>query len=336
MMKVLVTGAVGFMGSWISKRLFELGYDVYGIDNLSGGTLDNWRLDFSRLFLEDLTSKKAKEIILDLKPQVIFYLASSAREGASQFDPVRITKDNYWAYVNTIETAIKTRKLKKVILFSSMAVYGNQKPPFDESLPRKPEDIYGINKSAMEHTTEILSKVHGFGYTIIRPHNVFGEYQAMDDPYRNVIAIFMNRILRGEPIYIYGDGNQKRAFSYIRDSLDCYIKCIDEKYNGQIYNIGGIEPITINELAEIIIEEFKEFPRPKIIHLPARPCEVKYAWTTWEKSVKDLGYKEIYGFRKGIKLMAKWAKEKGKQEWRYENLALEFSDKLPKTWKYKL
>ena len=334
-MKVLVTGAAGFMGSWISQRLYELNYDVYGIDDLSGGDINNWKLDPFRLFVEDLATNRAREIIFDLKPEIIFYLASSAREGASQFDPVKITKRNYWAYVNTLETAIKTKKLKKIVLFSSMAVYGNQKPPFDEHMPRKPVDVYGINKAAMEHTTEILSKIYGFGYTIIRPHNVFGEYQAMWDPYRNVIAIFMNRILRGEPIYIYGDGRQKRAFSYIRDSLDCYIRCIDEKYNNQIYNIGGIVPITINELAEMVIEEFKEYPKPDIIHLPPRPCEVKYAWCTWEKSFKDLGYKENIGVKKGIKLMAKWAKLRGPQEWRYESLALD-SPKMPKTWRHKL
>ncbi len=122
------------------------------------------------------------------------------------------------AYLNVLVPALRAG-VRKVVLYSSMAVYGDQTPPFSEEMPRRPVDVYGVNKAGMEEITEILADVHDFSYTIIRPHNVFGERQSLRDPFRNVVAIFMNRILRGEPLYIFGDGEQRRAFSYLGDAL---------------------------------------------------------------------------------------------------------------------
>jgi len=221
------------------------------------------------------------------------------------------------------------------VLFSgnSMAVYGNQRPPFNETMPRRPADIYGMNKAIMEQATEVLSEVHEFDYVIIRPHNVFGARQSLTDKFRNVVAIFMNRIMRKEPLYIYGDGEQVRAFSYIEDSLPCYIRCLDDDIKNEIINIGGMHPITINHLADLVCEAMgvpKTYPRE---YLPPRPLEVKEAWCSWEKSVKLLGYEEKIGYEEGIRRMAQWAKEKkGPQEWTEEKLALP-SEKMPKIWR---
>jgi len=331
-MRVLVTGAAGFMGSWVTRRLLDLGFDVYGIDDLSGGFVENVPSQ-CKFHVIDL-SDRITELIREISPSIVFHLAASAREGASQFEPVHSTRTNYWAYLNLLENCIKTKKLSKVVLFSSMAVYGAQTPPFSEDLTPKPEDIYGINKFAMEESTKILAKVHNFGYTIIRPHNVFGEYQCLSDPFRNVVAIFMNRIMRNEPIYIYGDGNQKRAFSYILDSIDCYIKCMRRDLDGDIFNIGSDLEITVNELKDLVLSEFTEYPIPKIIHLPDRPQEVKLAWCSHEKAKRILDFKESIGLKEGIKRMAKWAKQKGPQEWRYDTLAL-VNEKTPSIWKEK-
>lgn len=335
--RVLVTGAAGFMGSWICKYLIKEGYsDIYGIDDLSGGEIlnideliKNNKMKFYNIDLSD--SIKTENVIADIKPEIVFHLAASAREGASFFDPVKMVKTNYMAYMNTLESCIKTGSLNKVILFSSMAVYGNQSPPFDEKLERKPEDIYAINKAAMEQSTELLSDVHSFDYVIIRPHNVMGEYQYMRDKYRNVVTIMANKVLRGEPIYIYGDGEQQRAFSYIKDSLPCYIDAMTrDKANGEIINIGGKIPITINRLAEIICNEMECLDYP-IEYLPERFGEIKNAWCTVDKSEKLLGYKEDIGYEKGIKNTVKWAIDQGPKEWVTDKLAL-FNDKAPRWW----
>ncbi len=331
--KILVTGSAGFMGSHIVDALIQAGYDVYGVDDLSGGSLDNLSEEAKKGFKQADLSERfvAESIVTDIKPDVIFHLAANAREGASFFQPLNIVQRNYLAYMSILEPAIK-QGLDKVILFSSMSVYGNQKAPFLEEMERAPVDIYGINKAAMEHTTELLSEIHDFRYTILRPHNVFGERQSLKDPYRNVIGIFMNRIMRGEHLYIYGDGEQVRAFSYIEDSLPCYLKCL-KAADGEIINIGGKNPISINDLKRIVCAAMDTSPELyPTEHLPSRAFEVKKAYCTYHKSEKMLGYKENIGLHDGIKRMAAWAKKQGTQEWSDEKLTL-WNDKAPSIWK---
>lgn len=329
--KILVTGNAGFIGSWVADALVEKGEEVYGIDDLSGGNTDNYSGDYEMSGINLAKANQVEQVIKSFRPEIIFHLASCAREGASAFQPLYVSQTNFQAFMNLIESAIKYG-LEKIIVFSSMAVYGNQKSPFTEDMPRMPEDVYGINKTAMEHTTEVLADVHEFDYVILRPHNVIGSRQSLRDVYRNVVAIFMNRIMRKEPLYIYGDGEQVRAFSYIEDSLPCYIRCLDSDIKNEIINIGGMHPITINHLADLVCEAMgvpKDYPR---VYLPSRPLEVKEAWCSWDKSAKLLGYEEKIGHEEGIRRMAEWAKEKGKQEWTDEKLALQ-SDKMPKIWR---
>src|SRR3990167_9987138 len=157
------------------------------------------------------------------------------------------------AYLNLLVPCVSTG-FKKMILTSSMSVYGSQSPPFEERMERCPDDVYGVSKAAMEKTTEILSEVHGFKYVIIRPHNVYGPRQNMADPYRNVISIFINCLLNNKNFYIYGDGEQKRAFTYIDDFNPYFIKTgFLDSANGEIINIGPKEEHTLNELSEIIL-----------------------------------------------------------------------------------
>lgn len=334
--RVLVTGGCGFMGRWIAKSLIEKGYQVYVIDDLSGSersNIEDFEDDLAGFYEVDLSeSYWTRNTIKDIKPEIVFHTAASAREGASFFDPVKMCKTNYVAYMNTLESSIKVGSLDKMVMFSSMAVYGIQPPPFDERMHRKPADIYAINKVAMEHSTEILSEAHDFRYSILRPHNVMGEFQSMKDKYRNVIMIMANRILRNEPILIFGDGEQVRAFSYIQDSLQCYINAMDEKCDGEIINIGGKIPIAINKLADIVKKYMEVDENYPTEHLQDRYGEVRVAYTSYEKSEKLLGYKENVGYEEGIKRTVEWAKEKGAQEWTSDKLAL-FNSKAPDWWR---
>lgn len=327
-MNILVTGGAGFIGSHIVDALIEKGHNVSVIDDLSLGEEKN--INASVKFYEgDINNLDVLEMIFrQEQPEVVFHLAANAREGASQFIPIKVSQTNYEGYIRVLTTAIKN-KVKKIILFSSMAVYGEQLTPFFETMEPKPVDIYGVNKTAMERATQILAKVHGFDWVIVRPHNVFGERQSLRDPYRNVMGIFMNRIMRGEPLYIYGDGEQKRAFSYIDDSIPCYLKLLETR--NEIFNIGGIKKITINELAQLVIKEFGLSDYP-IIHLDDRPCEVKNAWCTFFKSVEHLDYSDKTSLKEGIHKMAEWAKQEGPQEWIEEKLEI-YSRSTPETWR---
>ncbi len=329
-MRFLVTGVAGFMGGHVAEGLISAGHEVVGVDDLSGGFEENVPdgVTFHQVDLRD--SEKTEAVVGEYPPDVLCHLAANAREGASQFQPRDVCGRNLMAYANVLVPAIRSG-VKKVVLYSSMAVYGDQEAPFDESMPRQPADIYGVNKTAMEEMTEILADVHEFMYTIIRPHNVFGERQSLQDPFRNVVGIFMNRIMLGEPLYVYGDGEQKRAFSYIGDSLPAFLRAAElrPELDGEVVNVGGKTPITVNELVHIVVAECGD--AVEVIHLPERPREVKQAYCTWQKSVELLDYEERFGLREGIRRMAEWARAKGPQQWRDERLELP-SAKAPHIW----
>lgn len=297
---------------------------------MSGGFWRNVNaaMDFHAIDLKD--RERTEAIVRKIQPEILLHLAANAREGASQFQPLDVTDRNILAYLNVLVPCIKAH-IKKVVLFSSMSVYGDQEPPFDEAMKRIPADIYAVNKAAMEETTEILSDVHDFQYTIVRPHNVFGERQCLRDKYRNVIGIFMNCIMRGDVPFIYGDGQQERAFSYIHDSVPSFARAaeLSPELDKQIINVGGKDPMTIKQVAELVSLCFPGAPEP--VHLEERPREVKRAWSTWEKSVRLLGYEEKVGTEEGIRRMAAWAKQLGPQEWVTDPLEI-VNEKTPRPW----
>ena len=339
--KILVTGSAGFIGSHIYDLLFGMGHEVYGIDDLSGGFMRNvsQKKFFTKLDLRDRA--KTGAYIAKLKPEIIYHLAADATEGRSQFTPFSATDRNMVSYMNLIVPAIKNG-LGKMILTSSMSVYGAQQVPFKEDMYPRPEDIYGISKMSMEKATEVLADVYGFKYVIIRPHNVYGPRQNLSDPYRNVVGIFINSLLHGKNFYIYGDGNQKRAFSYIDDVSPAMVKAVFKKEcEGKIINIGSDEPVTVNYLADAVLNGFygniNNIPKnlmPK--HMPDRPREVKYAYCDHKNAKELLGFKHKFSLPEGIERMIIWAKTIGKQPFVYlENLELDHPN-APKTWTDKL
>jgi len=324
-MKILVTGNLGFMGSHLVDALVD-DHEVYGIDNLSGGFEENGNPK-CRQFIADLRDKgHIQSICEEIKADILYHFAADATEGRSQFTPTSAIENNLNSYINILIPFLKNGG-RKVILFSSMSVYGGQTPPFAEYLERKPVDVYGQAKRMMEEVTEILSEVHGFEYCIIRPHNVYGERQRLDDPYRNVVGIFINRMLQDKPLYIYGDGKQRRAFSYIGDMVQPMVNAMD--LNKEIINLGAKKDYSINELARLVSDNTE--------HVEDRPKEVKEAFSTTHLSEVLLGFKDKTPLEEGIKRTIEWAKERGYREPQYlDNLEIDLLDKAPITWKNKL
>jgi UDP-glucose 4-epimerase len=332
-MTILITGVAGFIGSHVQDALLLAGHKVIvGVDNLSGGFKRNIneQTHFCQVDLSD--AKALEEVFFNTRPDVVYHLAADATEGRSQFTPMSATRNNLMASVNVFTLAAKYG-VKRVIYTSSMSVYGKQQTPFSEDMETKPVDVYGVNKSAAEHILQILAGVHRFEYIIIRPHNVFGERQNIRDAYRNVVGIFMNRVLSGKPPIIYGDGEQIRSFTYIGNILHCFTEALTTPNVNQIYNVGPTEIQTVNHLAKTIIQELGSDLTPE--HVADRPLEVKHAHSTVDKATEKLGYHTIYSFEEGIKRMAKWAKELGPQEMVYLGELEITNDKTPSTWKEK-
>jgi UDP-glucose 4-epimerase len=234
--------------------------------------------------------------------------------------------------MNVLSCAIQAG-VKKFIFTSSMARYGTQDTlPFTENMIPKPQDPYGIAKHAFELTLQNLSKTHGIEYVILVPHNVVGQGQNYTDPFRNVAGIMINRMLQGKQPIIYGDGNQKRCFSDIKDIIDPFHKVIfSDVANGEVINIGPDNNfITINELAKEIASIIGFDLDP--IYLDARPSEVRLAHCSADKARELLDYSTRYELKEILSNMIDWVKIRGTGPFNF-NLPVEIQNSLtPKTW----
>ena len=330
--KILITGVAGFLGSHLAERLTNMNHSVVGIDNMIGGYRDNVpeNIEFHEIDCCDLN--KVKEVMKGV--DVVYHCAATAHEGLSVFSPYEISKNNYLASIS-IFTAAVNEKVKRIIFCSSMARYGDQKTPFTESMKPKPVDPYAISKVAAEEVLANLCELNSIEWVIAVPHNIIGPRQKYDDPFRNVISIMLNRMLQGKAPIIYGDGKQKRCFSYIEDCLTCMIPMLDQKnLNKQIINIGPDEEfVTINKVAEICSNLTGINLKP--IYKKDRPREVKHALCSSDKARKYLDYKTKTNLDEGIKKTYEYIKKRGVRPFDY-NIELEITNELtPETWKNK-
>tara|TARA_B100000586_G_scaffold167223_1_gene121917 strand:- start:757 stop:1764 length:1008 start_codon:yes stop_codon:yes gene_type:complete len=327
--RVLVTGAAGFLGSHLCEKLRNLNYEVIGIDNMSGGNLDNVPSDVKFHKIDCCDLKKINTIMKNI--DIVYHCAATAHEGLSVFSPVQISKNNYMATVTVISAAINN-KVKRIIYCSSMARYGDQPTPFTEDMTPKPVDPYGISKVAGEDVLKNLCNLNNIEWVIVVPHNIIGPRQKYDDPFRNVVSIMINRILQNKSPIIYGDGEQKRCFSYIDDCIYCLLALIDNKnVAGEVINIGPDEEfVTINKVAEICSNVTGSNLKPE--YHPDRPKEVKIATCSADKARKLLNYKTTTDLHTGIKKTYEFIKNKGPKKFDY-HVDLEIvNDLTPKVW----
>ena len=330
--KILITGVAGFLGSHLADKLRDMGNEIVGIDNMIGGYEDNIPkgIEFHKIDCCDL--KKVQKIMKDI--DIVYHCAATAHEGLSVFSPYEITKNNYLASVSIFSAAVN-EKVKRIIFCSSMARYGEQESPFNESMKPMPVDPYAISKVASEEVLKNLCELNNIEWVIAVPHNIIGPRQKYDDPFRNVVSIMINRMMQGKAPIIYGDGEQTRCFSYIDDCLSCLIPMLDQKnLNKQIINIGPDEEfVTINKVAEICSNITGVNLNP--IYKKDRPKEVKHATCSADKARNLLNYKTKVNLFDGIKKTFEYIKDRGVKPFDY-NIDIEINNELtPETWKNK-
>jgi len=319
------------MGSWLVDELIKKGHEVTCADNLLGGSERNINPDCNFVRADLRRTSEASPLVKGA--DIIYHLAAYAAEGQSIFSPISINEINILPMNNLLVAAVNNN-VSRFVFTSSMAVYGSQTPPFSEDHPRKPEDPYGAAKAYCETMLEIFARNYDLNYCILRPHNVYGPRQNTADPYRNVLGIWINRILRGKPPVIYGDGEQTRAFSYIEDVNPAIVNAgFLEKAQGQIINVGSDEVVSVRDTCQLVLKAMD--PNMKPLHEPPRPGEVKHAYCTVQKSIDILGYKTRHPLKDGLEKMVKWAKSIGPQEPTYK-LPLEITKKAPRVWVEKL
>jgi len=304
-MNVLITGVAGLLGSrladWIVSN--HPNVNVVGIDDLSGGYIENInsKITFAKL---DLAEQDFSRLFEEYKFDYVFHFAAYAAEGLSPFIRAFNYNNNLIATARLVNQCIN-HDVKRLVFTSSLAVYGEGDPPFHETDPLLPIDPYGVAKMACERDIQIAGEQHGLDWCIIRPHNVYGIKQNIWDKYRNVLGIWMWQHLNNLPMTIFGDGSQKRAFSYIDDCLEGLWKAaVQENCSRQIINLGGTKEYTIKEANDILKEVMNG---GTTVHLEPRH-EVKYAHPTYQKSIDLLGYEDKTSLKEGLTCMWEWAR----------------------------
>lgn len=334
MSRVFITGIAGFLGSHLARSMLAAGHEVRGVDTLIGGDPDNvpkaakwWKVDCCdrRNLLWHMQEFA--------KPDIVYHCAALAYEGLSVFSPSTVVDSIIGASTSVFSAAI-TCKVKRIVHCSSMARYGAAVPPFrEDSTVPVPQDPYGVAKLAAEQMLQTLCRVHGVEHVIAVPHNIIGPGQKYDDPFRNVASIMLNRMMfQGKHPIVYGDGMQKRCFSYIDDCLSCLTKmAFDEGLSGEVINIGPDEQlVTINELVAVINDVLGTDFVPQ--YVPGRPQEVRHAECSSDKARALLNYHTSTTLRTGIEKMAVAMRRTGPRPFNY-HLPIEIvSPKTPKTW----
>jgi UDP-glucose 4-epimerase len=324
----LVTGGAGFMGSHVAEHLLNMGHKVVVLDDLSGGFVEN--VPPGAIFVEGsiLDHKLIDDLFRRHSFNYVYHLAAYAAEGLSHFIKRFNYNNNLVGSVNLINAAVN-HAARAFVFTSSIAVYGAGQVPMREDTVPIPEDSYGISKLAVEQELRVTHEMFGLNYVIFRPHNVYGEKQNVGDRYRNVVGIFMNQLLQGKPMTIFGDGSQQRAFTHINDVAPVIASCIEYPAAGnQIFNIGADVPHSINELASVVSRSLGK--ACKIEHLDARN-EVKVAFSDHSKAEGVFGKKDKVTLEEGVQQMADWVKKNGARESSTFE-AIEIERNLPPSW----
>lgn len=328
MSRVLVTGVAGFIGSHVAEHCLREGFEVVGMDDLSGGFRENVPagVDFRVGSVTDVDW--VHRLFEKTRFDYIYHLAAYAAEGLSHFIRRFNYETNLVGSINLINASI-LGDVKCFVFTSSIAVYGANQTPMSEELVPRPEDPYGISKYAVELDLEAAHRQFGLDYVVFRPHNVYGERQNIADRYRNVIGIFMNEVMHGQPMTVFGDGQQTRAFSHVEDVAPVIARStLVAAARGGIFNIGADRPYSVLELAAEVASAFGV--EPAISHLPARN-EVVHAFSSHEKARRVFGNSPGVSLAEGIRRMAVWARAHGPmQPTSFGNI--EVPQGLPPSW----
>lgn len=328
--RCLVTGGAGFIGAHLTRHLLDEGNLVVVLDDLSGGLSSNVDKR-AELVTGSITDARIVDAIFEgPRFDVVYHLAAYAAECLSHFIKRFNYENNLGGSMNLLNAAVN-HDVGHFVFTSSAAVYGSSQCPASEDARPEPEDSYGIAKFAVEQELVITEHMFDLPFTIFRPHNVYGEMQNISDRYRNVIGIFMNQILRGAPMSIFGDGEQTREFTHVSDVVPAIAAAPSiVQARNEVFNLGADEGCSINSLADMVRIAMGA-PNHNIVHHPARE-EVRHVVLDHEKAHQTFGIRAMTPLEEGLTAMAEWARLRGPQQTSPFS-SVEIKRKLPSIWR---
>jgi len=305
--RVVVTGAAGFIGSNLTDKLLELGAEVIGIDNLFSGRLDNLEeafknknFDFQKGDVRDLNF--LLDIFNDIN--IIYHEASFVSVPQSVKMPSSCNDFNVNGILNILNAARK-KDIDNIIFASSAAVYGDTPTlPKTEDMRRIPLSPYGVSKLACEAYIQSYHHIYGLNASCLRYFNIYGPRQR-DSPYSGVIAIWMGRIIRNEDLIIFGDGENIRDFTYVKDVVQANLLASEHKIGGEILNIACGSPITLTELAKLMLKLANK-ENLKIHYTDPRPGDILHSYGDMSKAKKMIGFEAKFNQEEGLRDYFKW------------------------------
>ncbi len=264
-MRCLITGHSGLLGYHLVQILEKQGHEVYGVsadDRMNMG---------ARAYVADLTDADQVEAVFqEVKPAIVYHLAALASEAKGQVSPLDMTRRNMLLSTNVLRSAINA-KVAKFVYASSISVYGDARTPYREIDVPLPKDVYGVNKLAFEMELKIMANVYGFDYTIFRPHNLYGPGQNQNDLTKNVVNVFMRKLILDEPYTIIGDGGALRQFSYAPDVAEVFARAATG-LSKVTMNVGSRRMNTIKDLSDTI--QKIAMKTAQVEYMPSRKQEI--------------------------------------------------------------
>ena len=318
-MRVMVTGAAGFIGSHLVDRLLSEGEDVIGVDDLSSGSLSNLgdarrsnlgKFSFQRV---DVTSTALGALMNRTKPELVYHLAAQVDVRKSVKDPIHDAMVNVIGTLNLLQAATECGSRKVVFTSSGGCIYGEPDPArlpvtedqvyWPESMPESP---YGVSKKVVLDYLRYFRAVKGLEYTALALANVYGPRQEPASEVGlegQVVAIFCRKMLGGRPCTIYGDGTQTRDFVYVDDVVSAFVAARD-RGDGELVNVGSGRELSVNELFQRLAE--LTGTRHEAVHAGARPGELQRIYVDPSKAADVLGWSPTVALDEGLKQTVAW------------------------------
>ena len=298
--KILITGSLGQLGSYICEDFLDDGINIIGLDNGTNKCSSVPERVANITTIGDIRDEnKVNEILEGI--EAIIHCAAQISVEKSIIDPKNDADNNIVSTLNLLQAVVKTKSVKRFVYISTAATYGNPiKLPINEIHPQMPLSGYGLSKLAAERYVNMFWQIHKLPIVVIRPFNIYSKRADPKSQYSGVITKFIDCIKENKPPKIEGDGNQTRDFIHVKDVVKMIRLVLDkDEAVGEVFNCGCGQPVTINKLAEVITNISRKNFDP--IHVEKRKGDIKHSYADISKANKILNFLPSVDLEHGLK-----------------------------------